>query len=200
MTTVAVGARPAPPAPGPGYQVLAADLLRDSGIRLRPAVYPEAAAYALAQALVRCEPDSPHRRLLLAALRKRSAGEKKRDGARPIQERAVRVLLMHGQVPTPGAAAGWVRQHEQRRAAQAARAVRLAPLIARDAPRALAEVEACWRNQGTGPTPGDLKRAMRWRPQDLAAILEGLEASGVLVYDRSARVLRPGPRGEQGAG
>jgi hypothetical protein len=86
--TATVRDRPATPEPTPGYLIAAGDLLRDSGIRLRPAVPPAEATKALARAMAATEPDSPHRLLLLAALRQRARTEKRRDGARPLPERA----------------------------------------------------------------------------------------------------------------
>lgn len=198
MTAVeesAPGRLPATPNPTPGYLVAAGDLLRDSDIRIRPAVPPAEATRALARAMAATEPDSVHRQLLLAALRRRARTEKRRDGARPLPERAVRVLVSYAQTPTPGAVAGFLRNYEQRKAARSARALRLAPLIARDAPRAAAAVADCWQ-RGVGLTGGDLRRRMGWRPQDVSAILEGLEAAGFVTYDRAARALRPGPRAE----
>jgi hypothetical protein len=193
--TATVRDRPATPEPTPGYLIAAGDLLRDSGIRLRPAVPPAEATKALARAMAATEPDSPHRLLLLAALRQRARTEKRRDGARPLPERAVRVLVALGQVPTPGAVAGWLRNQEQRRTARVARDLRLAPVVVRDAPRAAAAVADCWQ-RGAGLTGGDLRRRMGWRPVDLAAILEGLEAAGFVTYDRATRTLRPGSRAE----
>jgi hypothetical protein len=194
--TATVRDRPATPEPTPGYLIAAGDLLRDSGIRLRPTVPPAEATRALARAMAACEPDDPHRLLLLAALRKRPRTEKKRDGARPLPERAVRVLVGYAQTPSPGAVAGYLRNHEHERIARQARAVRLAPLIAKDAPRAAAAVADCWQQRGVGLTRGDLRRRMGWRPQDVAAFLEGLEAAGVVTFDRATRTLRPGPRAE----
>jgi hypothetical protein len=194
--TATVSNRPAGAEPVPGYLVLAADAIRDSGIRLRPGVPPAEATQALARAMAACEPGSEHRLLLLAALRKRARTEKRRDGARPLPERAVRVLVGYAQTPSPGAVAGFLRNHEHRRIARQARAVRLAPLIAKDADRVAAAVADCWQKRGVGLTGGDLRRRMGWRQQDVAAFLEGLEAAGVLVFDQATRTLRPGPRAE----
>lgn len=180
--------------PTPESDAAAADLLARGDLRMRGSTAPQAAHVALSRVLASHPLNSEHGALLVAALRKRSKAERKR-GPRPDAERAVRMLLELGQVPTPRAVAGQLRNAEIRREAAAARAVRIVPMVDHFAGDIARYVGDYRRRHGTGPGWGQVRRAFRrrWRDCDADDILRALVADGWLTATREPGSLAPGP-------
>jgi hypothetical protein len=147
-------------------------------------------ARAFGQALAVTEPGSEHGRLLAAALRPGSWGD------RPETERVVLRLARRGDTPTASAVQNWldgIRQHQERGHRLRAEA---APLIEGDAVRAAAHVAQVVRDTGAGPTWRELARAMDWPMSPWgthSAIIGGLAMAGWLEFTSRPRSLRPGP-------
>jgi len=183
-----------PAEPTPEALAVAEMLLDRSSLRLRKAT-PDRTRQALARVLDAYPPSSLHSALLVASLRRRTPAESKR-GPRPDREQAVRRLLAAGQLPTPGAVAGELRNLKVRRDAETAREIRCAPLLERDGPTIAGAVRDLRRRTGSDPTRSEVRHYMRhkWRYTDGGYILRMLVELGWLAAGRDPGTLKPGPR------
>jgi hypothetical protein len=187
----------ATPPPTPEALALAAELIGRSDLRLPDNTTPAGAAHALARALLAAGgPDSPHGLFLAAALRRRTATERKRNGPRPDDQRAARRLVQWAQVPTHAAVVGEVRNHQAWQVADQERQRRLPHLIERDGALVARFVADFRRRHGRGPSWGTVRRQMRhaWRVNDGDHILRALVREGWLVDTGEPGSLAPGPR------
>ena len=149
---------------------------------------------ALAKAFAATVPDSPHDRLLSAAL---APTAESAETPRPVAELAVRLLLGRGQVPTAAAVAGQLATFDQRKAAMAAREQRRKQLQSSDGPRAATLVAGHWQAHGRGPTWRELGRAIGWPQREVALTVRALAKAGWLTVGDEPRSLRPGPQVRQ---
>lgn len=169
---------------------LAAHLLRHSRLRPNQGVPRDQLAAAVIKALATAGPRSPHRQLLVAALTPAAA-------PRRAAERAVRMLLRHGQVPTPAAVAARIAACDQHERALVARAQAQRHAIAQrlsDGPDAAALVATQWETHGQGPTWHELGRQPGWPYRQVGPTVRALAAAGWLAPGSAPRSLRPGPR------
>jgi hypothetical protein len=170
---------------------LADALLARADLWLYRDVTADHARYALARALDRDGPDSPHAAFLAEALCRRSKTERRR-GPRSDAARIARRLLESGATPTAAAVADKLTQ----KAAAAARAARIAPLIERDGAPVARLVADYRRRHGIGPGWGRLAYEMRqqWRASDAEHVIRALVNAGWLTCTRDPGSLRPGSR------
>jgi hypothetical protein len=166
-------------------------LLRRGQLHPEPNVDADRIAVMLARVLDRHDPlQSEHGRLLVAALSPRSKRER-RAGPRPPAEAAGRRLLAQGQAPWPKAVAAAAERHEAYRQARGRRADRLAPVAARDGPRAAQLVIDFWRERGQPPSPTRLGYGLGWNAHETWALVHQLVNLGWLAVHRGQ--LHPGP-------
>ena len=105
----------------------------------------------------------------------------------------MRVLLRHGQVPTPAAVLARLAQRDQRERAMGARAQAIAQRL-RDGPAAAALVATQWQAHGHGLTWHELGRQLGWPYRQVGPTVRALAGAGWLTPGSAPRSLRPGPR------